>query len=95
MTPAESVGLPETCEHNVPVTWTGLRVGGNMLLAQWCSQQGGAHSDKDVGRSVWQDYGCFGSLNVGRRVIRDDRNPGTKIERLNWLDDAGREERHR
>lgn len=66
-----------------------------MMLAQWCSQQGGAHSDKDVGGSVWQDYSGFGSLNVGRGVIRDGRNPGDKIERLNWLDDAGREERHR
>jgi hypothetical protein len=51
-----------------------------MMVAQWCSQQGGAHmySGKDVGGSVWQDYGCFGSLNVGRGVPRDDRNPGDK-----------------
>jgi hypothetical protein len=51
MTPAESVGSPEMCEHSIPVTQRGLRVGGNMMLAQWCSQQGGAHmySGKDVG----------------------------------------------
>jgi hypothetical protein len=93
MTPAESVGPPETCEHSIPVAQSGLRVGGNMMLAQWCSQQG-AHSGKDVG-SVWQDYGCFRSLNVGRGVPRDDRNPGDKFERFNWLEHAGREERHR
>jgi hypothetical protein len=41
MTPAESVGLPETCEHSIPVTQRGLRVGGNMLLAH------GAHNREE------------------------------------------------
>ncbi len=47
-----------------------------MMFARWRSQQGEAHSDKDVRGSVWKVYGCFGSLNVGRSVPCNDRNPG-------------------
>jgi hypothetical protein len=52
-----------------------------MMLAHWCSLQGGAHSDKDVGGgSVWQDYGCFTvGLSTWAAVFpRDDRNLGDK-----------------
>jgi hypothetical protein len=52
-----------------------------MMLAQWCSQHGGAHSDKKPGGGGVDRFGkirCFGSLNAGRHVPRDDYNPGDK-----------------
>jgi hypothetical protein len=64
-----------------------------MMLAQWCLQQGRTQTAiKDVtgiglARLL---YGCFGlTFNVGRGVPRMIAIPETKIERLNWLDDAG------
>jgi hypothetical protein len=78
MTPAESVGLPETCEHSIPVTQRGLRVGGNMLLAHGAHNREEHTAIRRGGGSVWQDYSCFGSLSVDRGVPRDDRNPGDK-----------------
>ena len=96
MTPAESVGLPETCEHSIPVTQGGLRAGGNMTLAQWCSQQGGTHSDKDVGGDRFGKITATLGLSTWVAVLFAIITIlETKIERLSWRDDAGREERHR
>lgn len=67
-----------------------------MILARsrWCSHQEMTQSDKDMEGSVWQDHSfglsTWAAVFLAMIVILE-----TKIEKLNWLDGAGREERHR
>lgn len=69
------------------------------MLDQWRSLQGGAHSDKDMGRG--DRFGTISAvmgLSTWAALIpRCDRNLGDKYwgTYSNWLDDVGREERHR